>query len=378
MLRGAGSYYTPISTDGQVVEKHVDSIQVSREETSPRIVVSYTLTNPYDHPVVVPIQSGLTLLYEYQDREADGDGDGNEEESSERKPELHVVPATVTRHEDDEVLYVADEPSAVFGTTAIQRQHLGTGIPNYRHPVAISITLVPGDSIELQATAHLPPQVARMILVDTMVGPEQPYGLYPQLLEHPSSEGRIPPPLRVYKGASFQTDPPYVKLPANDEPAQRQKPLPRWLNPRRFARLQEVLRHSGRMWSYAVTIGAVLLSASLVLRLVLAGLPERITVDAVRTVAFALLGAGTVAGSRTSRIMFVLALAASGLVGLVRVVVAVTAGSLEASILLTGATSIPILYLVGAAILLVSPAVRAHTTKQWAPHGRAGKRHHDE
>ncbi|MFW5689287.1 MAG: hypothetical protein ACOC1U_06935 [Spirochaetota bacterium] len=358
MMRGEGSYYTPIAANGQVVEKHVESIQVSREDARPRVTVSYSLTNPYDHPIVVPIQSGLTLLYEFQQQGAD------------RKPELHVVPATVTRHANGELLYVADEAGTVFGTTAIQRQHLGTGIPNYRHPVAISITLVPGDVIELEASASIPPQVEKMILVDAMVGPEQPYGIYPQLLEHPSSEGRVPPPLRVYKGASFQPDPPYVRMPTlkpEDRPAVR---LPRWISSVQFARLQAALRHVGRMWAYAVTATAVILGVSLVVRLLLAGMADRIMLDLVRTLAFAALGVYTIRGSGAARIAFTALLAASGVLGLVQVASAIVSGPLPPLVLLTQAAIIPILF-VACALALVSPSVRAHTR------GSAGGHSHE-
>jgi hypothetical protein len=360
MIRGEGSYYTPISVDGQVVEKHVDAIQVSRDDSRPRVAVTYTLSNPYDHPVVVPIQSGLTLLYEYQ------------QEKETRKPELHVVPATVTRPGDDELLYVAEEVGTAYGTTAVQRQHLGTGIPNYRHPIAISITLAPGDSVELEATALIPVQVEKMILVDAMVGPELPYGIYPQLLEHPSSRGRVPPPLRIYQGAFFHDDPPYVEIPTAGPSTRGPRGLPRWLNPVRFARLQEALRQTGRVWSWAVTVGAVLLSASLVLRLVRAGLTGTIAVDVTRTVLFALLGAGTIKGWRTARIAFAALLGASGVLGLLQVALAIVTLPISPSVLLTQRAIVPMLFVAGSSILMLSAAVRAHTRAQ-----PAGGRSHE-
>ncbi|MFW6292446.1 MAG: hypothetical protein ACOC7V_08980 [Spirochaetota bacterium] len=353
MRRGERWYYTPISVDGQVVRKHVDSILVSREEARATVTVTYTLTNPYDHPVAVPIQSGLTMLYQY----AQSDDDPKE-------PELHVVPATVTRHGNGELLYVAEGSGAVLGTTAIQRQHLGTGIPNYRHPVAVNVTLVPGDSVELEARASLPARVQRMILVDAMVGPGQPYGIYPQLVERPDHEVQTPPPLRVYEGASFRDDPPHVRMPAPaGDSGERARRLPRWVDPVRFARLQATLRQHGKLWSYAVGGSAILLAASLLLRSALANVPNRIVVDAVRLALFAGLTVGLVRRSTLARVSLAAALAVSGVLDLVPLVHAVIVGALPPAALLTGYTLIPLLFLGGATLLLALPPVRAYTAR---------------
>lgn len=361
MLRGEGWYYTPISADGQVVRKHVESILVSREDERPTVTVTYTLTNPYDHPVTVPIQSGLTMLYQY----AQSDDDP-------RDPELHIVPATVTRHGNGELLYVAEGSGAVLGTTAIQRQHLGTGIPNYRHPVAVNVTLVPGDSVELEATASLPARVQRMILVDAMVGPGRPYGIYPQLVERPDNGEETPPPLRVYEGASFREDPPHVRMPApSGEARERSRRLPRWVDPVRFARLQATLRQHGKLWSYAIGAGAIVLAASLLLRSILASLSDRVVIDAVRLALFAGLTAGLVRRSTVARVSFAAALAVSGVLDLIPIVHAVTAGELPAAVLATGYALIPLLFLAGATLLLSLPPVRAYTARRGRGRGGA-------
>ena len=361
MVRGNRSYYTPISADGQVVEKRVDSIEVSRDDDTPLVAVSYTLSNPYTHPVTVPIQSGLTMLYQYSQTDDDP-----------RDPELHVVPATVTRHSNGELLYVANESDAVFGTTVIQRRHLGTGIPNYRHPVAVRITLVPGDSVELEARATIPARVQRMILVDAMVGPDQPYGIYPQLLQHPTNEDRVPPPLRLYQGASFRNDPPHVEMPPRNR---RQHPrairLPRWLSPDRFEQLQRALQQTGRLWSYAIGIAAVLLSLSVAVRMILSGLTTAAVAEGARAAGFALLAAGTIRRHRMARHAFVGALAVSALEGLARLAIAIVREIVTARSLLTEAAFIPILYLAGAALLLWLPSGRAHTNV-------AIRRNHDD
>lgn len=361
MLRGEGWYYTPISVDGQVVRKHVDSILVSREGDGPTVTVTYTLTNPYDHSVIVPIQSGLTMLYEY----AQSDDDP-------KAPELHVVPATVTRHANGELLYVAQGSGSVLGTTAIQRQHLGTGIPNYRHPVAVNVTLVPGDSVELEASASLPARVQRMILVDAMVGPEQPYGIYPQLVERPDNETQTPPPLRVYEGASFREDPPHVRMPPPSEGSRgRSRRLPRWVDPVRFARLQATLRQHGKLWAYAIGGGAILLALSLLLRSILASLPDRIVLDAVRLLLFGGLTVGLVRRSSLARVSLAATLGVSGVLDLLPVVHAVIAGALPPEALWSAYALIPILFLGGAALLLALAPVRAYTAGGARSHGGA-------
>ena len=359
MLRGEGSYYTPISADGQVVEKRVESIEVTRDSPGPAIVVRYSLTNPYDHTVSVPIQSGLTMLYQY----AQSDDDL-------RDPELHVVPATVSSS-SGEVIYVADEPLGAFGATAIQRQHLGTGVPNYRHPVAVNVTLVPGDSVLIEARAEVPEKVRRMILVDAMVGPDRPYGIYPQLLEPSSNTDRVPPPLRIYPGASFHSDPPHVQMPQPDleerrtarSPAAR---LPRWISPERYARLQQALRHDGRLWSLSIGLSAILLSLSMLFRSAGTDL-TRSLVHGAQGLVFAALTVGLLRRMRVARIALAVLLGVTGVAAAVEVVAAVLAaatlaGDAQIGALLTESTLIPILYLSGAAILVRSPAIRAYTT----------------
>ena len=353
MLRGEGSYYTPISIDGQVVEKRVESIEVSHESPGPTVAVQYTLTNPYDHPVSVPIQSGLTMLYQYSHG-----GDGQ------RDPELHVVPATVS-HSSGEILYSADEPIDIFGVTAIQRQHLGTGIPNYHHPVAVNVTLVPGDSVMIEAMARVPERVERIILVDTMAGPDRPYGIYPQLIEHPSSSDQVPPALRIYEGASFTSDPPSVRMP----PPPRQEPdpagrLPRWIAPERYAWLQAVLRQTGRSWSYAVGAASIVLSLSMMLRSLPAGTADLLVVDTARVALAGILTVGLAHGSRVARYAMALLLAASGVWGLAQVGIPVATGALEANAILTESAMIPILFLIGAGFLLGSPSIRAFTARR--------------
>ncbi len=353
MLRGEGSYYTPISVDGQVVEKRVESIEVSHEQPGAIVVVQYSLSNPYDHPVSVPIQSGLTMLYQF-----------TQIEDGQRDPELHVVPATVS-HSNGEILYSADEPIDIYGATAIQRQHLGTGIPNYRHPVAASVTLVPGDSVTIEATARLPERVERMILVDVMAGPDRPYGIYPQLIEHPSSRNRVPPALRVYEGASFNTNPPSVHMPPTpQQEASGAGRLPRWIAPERFARLQTALRHSGRLWICAVGIGAVALSLSMVLQSLLAGATDHLVVDGARFALAGILTVGLAHGSRIARYAMTVLLAASGIWGLFQVGTLIATGALPANSLLTEAAMIPILLLTGAWLLARSPAIRAFTARR--------------
>jgi len=361
MLRGEGWYYTPISVDGQVVRKHVESILVSREDERPSVTVTYTLTNPYDHPVTVPIQSGLTMLYQY----AQSDDDPKD-------PELHVVPATVTRHGNGELLYVAEGSGSVLGTAAIQRRHLGTGIPNYRHPVAVNVTLVPGDSVELEASASLPVRVQRMILVDAMVGPEQPYGIYPQLVERTDNETPNPPPLRVYEGASFRENPPHVRMPApTEDSGARTRRLPRWVDPVRFARLQAALRQHGKLWSYAIGGGAIFLAGSLLLRSILADLPERIVLDTVRLVLFTGLTALLIRRSIVARVAFAAALGISGLLDLLPLALAVITGDLPPAVLSTEYALIPMAFLAGAALLLALPPVRAFTAGRAKPRGGA-------
>ena len=357
VLRGAGWYYTPISIDGQVVEKRVDAITVSREQPKPRVTVRYTLTNPYDHPVSIPIQSGLTLLYEY-----------SQTGEAARGPELHVVPASVTRPGSGELLYAAEEPGSGFGTTAVQRQHLGTGIPNYRHPITESITAVPGDSLVLEAAAEIPTMVERMILVDAMVGPERPYGIYPQLLDHPTSRGRVPPPLRVYEGAVFTPDPPHVRIRRPPDPAARRlSRLPGWIGPGRYERLRRLFGHPGRVWCCAVGVAAVLLALSDVTRWVIAGATEAALVESARTVIFVLLTVGIARGNRLFRLGFSVALASSAAGGLVQTCVAIVRALAPATILLTEAALIPILYGIGASILLFSRSVRSHTDEAADP-----------
>ena len=353
MLRGEGSYYTPISVDGQVVEKRVESIEVSHEPPGATVAVHYTLTNPYDHPVSVPIQSGLTMLYQFSFGE-----DGQ------RDPELHVVPATVS-HSNGEILYSADEPIDIFGATAIQRQHLGTGIPNYRHPVAVNVTLVPGDSVTIEAMARVPDRVERMILVDVMAGPDRPYGIYPQLIEHPSSRNRVPPALRIYEGASFSNDPPSVHMPppSHYEPDRTDR-LPQWIAPERFARFQAVLRQTGRLWSCAVGTGSIVLLLSMILRSLIAGTTEYLVIDTVRVALAGILTIGLAHGSRVARFAMALLLAASGMWGLLRVGIPVATGALQVDAILTEAAMIPILFLTGAGILLGSPSIRAFTARR--------------
>ncbi|MFW5716119.1 MAG: hypothetical protein ACOC0E_01600 [Spirochaetota bacterium] len=351
MIRGQGSYYTPISSNGLVVEKTVESINVSRGDGNSTVSVTYRLGNPYDHPVATPVQSALTMLFQY-----------SQTDDEPREPELHVVPATVRRRPEGELLYTDSGADAMLGTTAIQRQHLGTGIPNYRHPVAVNLTLVPGDSITIQATAKVPSRVQRMILVDAMVGPDQPYGIYPQLLRHPANTGRTPPPLRVYEGASFEPDPPYVELSGITASTPRHLPkLPRWIRPPRFAGLQRAFRRAGGAWAYAITIGAVLLSLSIVVRTAVIGATDQMVAEIVRSAVFGVLGAGTILGVSAARKAFALVLAVSGLLGAAQIAVAVAQGALPPSALLTDALLIPILYLGGAAILMWSRTVREHT-----------------
>ncbi len=354
MLRGEGSYYTPISADGQVVEKRVESIEVTRDPPGPAVIVRYSLTNPYDHTVSVPIQSGLTMIYQY----AQSDDDL-------RDPELHVVPATVSSS-GGEVIYVADEPGGVFGATAIQRQHLGTGVPNYRHPVSVNVTLVPGDSVVIEARAQVPDKVRRMILVDAMVGPDRPYGIYPQLLEPSLSTDHVPPPLRIYQGASFHPDPPHVQMPLPDPEERRtaQSPavrLPRWISPERYARLQQALRHDGRLWSLSIGLSAILLSLSMLVRSTGTDIAS-LLVYGVLSLVLVLLTAGLLRRMRIARLAMAVVLSVTGIGTLAEVVAAVLAGQADVSVLLTEAAFIPILYLSGVAMLLRSPAIRAYTT----------------
>ncbi len=362
MFRGEGSYYTPISADGQVVEKRVESIEVMRDAPGPQIIVRYTLTNPYDHTVSVPIQSGLTLLYQYSQSDDDL-----------RDPELHVVPATVSSS-GGEVIYVADEPGGVFGATAIQRQHLGTGVPNYRYPIAANVTLVPGDSVLIEARAGVPDRVRRMILVDAMVGPDRPYGIYPQLLESDSSTSRVPPPLRIYPGASFHPDPPHVQMPLPDRAERRTPRLPRWISPERYARLQQALRHDGRLWSLSVGLSAVLLSLSLVIRTAGGGVTSSLVTHTVQLIVFALLTVGLMRRVQAARIAMALVLSVAGIAALTQVAVAIASAAAPPGLLLTEATLIPILYLSGAGILVRSAAVRAFTAIGSARARRTGKR----
>jgi hypothetical protein len=224
------------------------------------------------------------------------------------------------------------------------------------------MTLVPGDSIELEAIARIPLRVQRMILVDAMVGPDQPYGIYPQLLEHPSNEGRTPPALRVYKGASFQNNPPHIQMPtAGRERTQRPRRLPSWIKAPRFAALQRLLRRSGKLWAYGIAIGATLLSLSVLLRVAIQGSMDLVVTEGVRTLVFAVLGFGTIVGAAAARRSFALVLGVSGLLGLVQIAVGVIGGTLPSSVLLTEAVMIPILYLGAAGVLALSRTLRAHT-----------------
>ncbi|MFW6313917.1 MAG: hypothetical protein ACOC2N_08535 [Spirochaetota bacterium] len=351
-MRGQGWYYTPISVEGQVVEKRVETIEVTRAEPDPAVSVRYTLTNPYSHPMSVPVQSGLILLYQYAQENDEGET---------RDPELHVVPATVTRVETGELLYTADEPGPVFGTTAIQRRHLTTGVPNYRHPITVEQLMVPGDTLMLQATASVPGRVERMILVDTMVGPDRRYGIYPQLLEDPSSEGRVPPPLRVYEGAVFEPEPPRVRIPrGTPEKSRRPASLPRWITAERFARLQRILRQTGKMWCTAVGVGAVLLSLSVALRWFIVGFTDSMLIELARTAIFGALTAGVIRGNHHFRLGLTILLALSAVSGLAQVALTIVHAEAPATILLTEAGLIPILYAVGSSILWWAPSVRAH------------------
>jgi len=358
-MRGQGSYYTPISIEGQLVEKRVEAIDVTRAEPGPAVSVRYTLTNPYVQPITVPVQSGLILLYQYTQKD---------DEEKPRDPELHVVPATVRRADNDELIYTANEPGPVFGTTAIQRRHLSTGLPNYRHPITVEQIMVPGDTLTVQATASVPGQVDRMILVDTMVGPDRRYGIYPQLLEDPSNEGRVPPPLRVYEGSEFEPDPPRVRLargqgnPRGTEArVGRPAALPRWITPERFARLQRILSQTGKLWCVAIGIGAVLLSLSVALRWFIAGDTESMLVELVRVAIFGGLTVGVVRGNHYFRLGLTILLAASAAMGLTEVALAIVHSIVPATVLLTEAGLIPILYAVGSAILWWAPSIRAHT-----------------
>ncbi len=351
-MRGQGWYYTPISIEGQVVEKRVEAIEVTRAEPGPAVSVRYTLTNPYLHPITVPVQSGLILLYQYA--QEDGEEGG-------RDPELHVVPATVRRVDNEDLIYAADEPGPIFGTTAIQRRHLSTGVPNYRHPITVEQIMVPGDTLTVQAVASVPGQVDRMILVDTMVGPDRQYGIYPQLLEDPTSEKRVPPPLRVYEGSEFEPRPPRVRIPrGGPEKTGRSPAIPRWITPERFARLQRILRQTGKMWCIAIGVAAALLSLSIALRWFIVGYTDSMLIELVRTAIFAALTVGVAHGNHHVRLGLTILLAASAATGLAQVALAIVHAEAPMTILLTEAGLIPILYAVGSAILWWAPSIRAH------------------
>jgi hypothetical protein len=356
MLSDDRSYYTPITIEGQVVEKRIESIAVARDEPSPTVTVRYTLANPYRHPISVPIQSGITLLYQYAQKSDDT-----------KEPELHVVPATVTNLANGELLYSADEHGPTFGTATIQRRHLGTGIPNYLHPITVSVTLVPGDLRAVQAVARIPSTVERMILVDAMVGPDRRYGIYPHLIKDASNERRVPPPLRVYEGALFENDPPRLRF-REASPNETPKPgVARWLDPARSERLQRFLREPGRMWCYAVGAGSTLLSLSVATRWFIVGADRAALGEVARTAVFAALAVGLVRGNRYARTGYAFSLAASAAVGLTQVAIALATGIAPATVLLTEATMIPILYAGAAAVLIRSPSVRRFTGSATTP-----------
>jgi len=338
------------------VEKRVDAIDVIRADSGPTVSVCYTLTNPYVHPITVPVQSGLILLYQYTQ---------DDEEDEPRNPELHVVPATVRRKDNDELIYIANEPGPVFGTTAIQRRHLSTGVPNYRHPITVEQLMVPGDTLTVQATASVPGQVDRMILVDTMVGPDRRYGIYPQLLEDPSSEGRVPPPLRVYEGAEFEPDPPRVRLARGvGRKARLPAAFSRWITPERFARLQRLLSETGRLWCIAIGTGAALLSLSVALRWFIVGFTDSMLIELARTALFGALTVGSARGNTYFHLGLTILLAASAAMGIAQPAIAIVHAEMPATILLTEAGLIPILYAVGSAILWRSPSIRAHAGRR--------------
>jgi hypothetical protein len=353
---------------GQVVEKRILSVEVVRggapgefevEETDeagrPELAVVYELTNPYRFPVPVPIQSGLSVLYQYGSRGESG-----------RKPELHVVPSTVTDHSHGELVYLADDGATAAGTAAVQRYHLGTGVPNYRHALAVNRTLVPGASLTIEARAPIPDRVERLILVDAMAGPDRPYGLYPQLLDDEKKPEQSPPPIRLYEGALFEADPPriHIRPPEPGRPSRRQRQkredrLPRWLTPERYAQLQTVLGNAGRLQILAIAIAAGVLALSMLARYAIVGHRIGMFVEAGRVIAFGLLAAGLLGGIRAARWLFAGALAFSGLFALANVLSLLLRGALDPRLLLTELTLIPILYLVGSAVIALSPAVRA-------------------
>ena len=137
--------------------------------------------------------------------------------------------------------------------------------------------------------------------------------------------------------------------------------LPSWLNPARFARLQNVLRDAGRLWVYTVGIGSTLLSLSVALRWFIVGLDTAALAEAARAAGFVALTVGSARGNRYVRLVFALALAASAGIGLIQVALALASGAVPYVVLLTEATMIPILYAGGALVLSRAPSVRAFT-----------------
>ena len=363
---GLGSaYFTPISPLGHVVEKRVLAVDVekdrseSEEPSLSELRVVYELTNPYAYPVPVPIQSGLALLYQFGDR-----GDRG------RKPELHVVPSTVTDQSHGELLYVADDTAGAVGTAAVQRLHVGTGVPNYRHALAVNRTLVPGSTLRIEARASVPDGVNRMILVDAMVGPDRPYGLYPQLLDDEAEENQIPPAIRVYDGAEFDEEQPRVRLPdvapaggLGTGPAERGGFLPRWISRERFDQLRRALSNQGMRQLLFCAATGVLLSSSMLARYAIAGNQQPVMVEAGRIVAIIVLSLLLGGGLRGSRWVLGAAYLLSGLFSLVQVLSLVLDGAIDPVFLLTEVTVIPILYVMCSAIILLSPAVRALTQR---------------
>lgn len=364
MLTGR-AYYMPISAEGQVIEKQIVSVRVTRERDesevedpvpeAPELRVVYTLTNPYAHPVPVPIQSGLTILYQYA-KSARG----------QQKPELHVVPSTVTDQSHGEILYLADDAATAAGTAAVQRYHLGTGVPNYRHALAVSRTLVPGATLTIEAHAQIPERVERMILVDTMVGPDRPYGIYPQLLDEEKNPDQTPPPIRLYEGALFQDDPPHVQLPRRigDERARRGPRLPRWLTAERYSQLRTVFGNAARQRVVAVSVIATILSTSMLVRYAILGQTIPIVVEGVRIALIGAFAGLLVRGVRAARWILAGILGASGLFSMGQMLSLVVRGTLEPAFLLTELTLIPMLYLLCSGVIAISPAIRSLTRQE--------------
>ncbi len=362
-------YFTPISPAGQVVQKRILSIDVKREQDddatngASELCVVYEIANPYKHPVSVTIQSGLALLYQF--------GAGTKEK---KKPELHVVPSTVTDRSKGEILYVADETANAVGTAGVQRIHVGTGIPNYGNAIAVNRTLVPGSSLKVEARTAVPTGVERMILVDAMVDSDRPYGLYPQLLDSEDEATAVPPPIRVYKGANFDANTQRIRLAGLESLAridgrrgQRSEPDSSSRAKRLYDYLTKIRRrvaNRGVRQLLLCTATGVLLATSMFARYALAGLNQAMIVEAGRIAAIVVLALLTAAGVRGARITLAVAFLLSGLFALIQVVTLVIQGSVGSSILLTEATAIPTLYVLCSAIVTLSAPIRSLQTKK--------------